>query len=171
MMVYYFRPLLSRPDEESFDSIILETASRHQVSPYLVKAVIKQESNFDPLARGAAGERGLMQIMGGAVKDWEQANDRRVLHSGMLYSPRLNIEIGTWYLGRGLRRWSEYRDVQAIALAEYNAGPSRARRWAPSDPQEEFLPRVEFASTRNYIENVLRYKAEYVSGKAILQNQ
>ncbi len=102
-----------------------------------------------------------MQLMGPAVTDWERATGRRCLHPGLLFSPRLNIEIGTWYLARGLRRWEGYRGQTELALAEYNAGPSRARRWAPEDPNEEFLPRVRFPGTKSYIVKILKYQAEY----------
>ncbi len=152
-----------RPDEDAYDEIIREAAGRHGISPYLVKAVIKQESNFNPLAVGAAGERGLMQIMDGAVQDWEQGTGRRCLHRGQLFSPRLNIEVGTWYLARALRRWHEYRDREALALAEYNAGPSRARAWAPEDRNADLLPLVAFPGTRDYIVKILTYKAEFES--------
>lgn len=145
-------------DENAYDHIILEKAKQHNLSPYLIKAVIKQESGFNPLAVGNAGERGLMQIMDGAVSDWEEGTGRKCLHRGLLFSPRLNIEIGSWYLGRAVNRWREYKDREAMALTEYNAGPSRARDWAPDDKNASFLPRVAFESTRNYIKNVLKYK-------------
>jgi len=147
--------------EKAFDGIIAEASIRHHVSPFLVKAVIRKESSFNPQARGAAGEIGLMQITDGAIKEWEKHTGRRAPAAGMFFDPRLNIEVGTWYLGRGLQRWRGYRDCEVLALAQYNAGPTHARRWAPDDPREKALDRIRFPMTRDYIGKVLEYRLIY----------
>jgi soluble lytic murein transglycosylase len=148
-------------EEDRFDDMIREAASRHGIDPALVKAVIRQESSFCPWQVGKAGEIGLMQITGAAVKDWETFTGQRCRYRGMLFDPRLNIEIGTWYLARAVRRWREYEHGDSLALAEYNAGISRARQWAPEDPVGNVMPRVRFPSTRKYISNVIKYRVEY----------
>ncbi len=148
-------------DESRYDELIRDAAGRHNISPYLVKAVIRQESGFRPYVVGGDGERGLMQIMPAVVIDWERGTGRRCIHPGLLFRPALNIEIGTWYLARALRNWREYRNAEALALAEYNAGRSRARAWAPADKNAEVLPSIGFQSTREYIKNVLNFKREY----------
>lgn len=96
-----------------------------------------------------------MQITPGAVKDWQRATGQRCRFNGMLFDPRLNIEIGTWYLSKAVATWQDYRDSDVLALAQYNAGPSRAREWRPKDPREELeLSRISFPSTREYIKRV-----------------
>ena len=146
----------------SYDNMISSSARRHALPPGLIKAVIRQESKFRPWAAGHAGEIGLMQITRRAVTDWENHTGRRCEYNGMLRNPRLNIEIGSWYLGRAFDRWLEYRDAEALALAEYNAGRSSALKWAPDDKRESVLPRVSFPSTREYIKSVLEYRREYI---------
>ena len=146
-----------RHDENFYDNDIWEAARRHRVSPFLVKAVIAQESSFDASAVGESREMGLMQITEGAVKDWERLTGRRCRLRGLLFDPRLNIEIGSWYLGKAMARWREYRDADVLALAQYNAGEQTVseRNWAPKDPREQVrLAAVDFPSTRQYIVRV-----------------
>jgi len=163
--VFGFRGcLFARVDPGAFDDIVWEKARRHGVSPYLVKAVIKQESGFKPCQVGEAGEVGLMQITAGAVTDWERATGRQCRYRGLLFDPRLNIEIGAWYLARAVRDWETYRDRDVLALAQYNAGPTRARGWAPEDPRENALERVSYPGTKDYIRRVLKYREAFEKG-------
>jgi soluble lytic murein transglycosylase len=145
----------------AYDRLIREAAARHQVPPSLVKGVIQQESRFRPWVTGAADEMGLMQITDGAVRDWERVTGQRAPARGMLYDPRLNIEIGTWYLAAALRRWQAHPDAEVLALAQYNAGIRHALKWASPDPAEPSLERIRFPGTRQYIVQVLKYRDRY----------
>ncbi len=148
-------------DEDTFDEIIEEAVKRHQVPACLVKAVIRQESSFRPLVRGGAGEIGLMQITEGAILDWERFHGRRCPRRGMFFDPRMNIEVGTWYLARALNKWRDYRDAEVLALAEYNAGRTNALNWAPEDRRENALERIHFPGVREYIEKVMKYRLAF----------
>ena len=143
------------------ERVASEAASRHGLPPALVKAVIYQESRFRVLSRGGKGEIGLMQITEGAVLDWERHTGLRCPSRGALYDPRLNVEIGTWYLARAVRAWEDYGDRDVLALAQYNAGRRNALKWAPQDSEGKALDRVRFSSTREYIVSVLRYRASF----------
>ena len=145
-----------------YDAIIWETANRHDVDPYLIKAVIRQESRFNPNVRGKAGEVGLMQITEGAVADWMRVNKRAITFPGGTFDPEMNIEIGTWYLARACSRWRTHPKSDVLALSQYNAGPTRAKRWAKL-PDEKLLAAIPIASTRSYIVNVLAYRDEFSS--------
>lgn len=146
----------------AYDAIIWEAAQRHGVSPFLIKAVVYTESRFKTLAVGSKGEIGLMQITDGAVQDWESHTGRRCPLRGLLFDPRLNIEIGTWYLGHASARWHDYRDAEVLILAQYNAGPSKAAEWSPADPQEPLsLDRISFPSTREYIRIVREFSRKF----------
>lgn len=140
-----------------YDKIIWEAADRHRVSPFLVKAVIYRESSFQPWVTGDAGELGLMQIRKKtAVADWERVTGQRCPFGGLLFDPKLNIEIGTWYLGQAMRQWHDYRDREVLALAQYNAGRTNAKKWAPKDKRETVRrSKISFSSTREYISKVL----------------
>jgi len=146
--------------DRRFDALIAEAAQRHAVDPALVKAVIKQESRFDPDVRGKAGEIGLMQVGALAVKDWEVAHGRSVGRLANLFDPRLNIEVGTWYLSRALQQWAHREEQDVVALVQYNAG----RQWALKVAGEReiiVLQDVPIASTRQYISNVRKYRTQY----------
>ncbi len=160
MLWQYGVDLLSR--SSNYDEMIREAARRNCVDPLLVKAVIWRESRFDRSARGSRGEVGLMQIMPEwAATDWAEAKGTRPPGVASLYMPALNIEIGSWYLAKGLRKWSKYRDREALALAEYNAGAKAANKWRPPDFDGDALGRIDYASTRSYVSSIISKYEEY----------
>jgi soluble lytic murein transglycosylase len=144
-----------------YDPIIREAATRHGIPPDLVRAVIRQESGFQPRVVGNVGEIGLMQITPNAARDWCTAHGVEYRFRGMLSDPRFNIEVGTWYLARGLKRWQGFKDAEVMALVEYNAGRKRALDWAPEEPGGNALDNVEISSTKAYIINILGYRDLY----------
>lgn len=146
-----------RARTDSYDPLIREAALRHGIAPGLVKAIVWKESRFRPYTVGRAAEVGLMQITAGAVKDWHDWSGGAMPNRSMCFDPGLNIEIGTWYLARAMRTWRQYRSADILALAEYNAGGTNARRWAPTNPQQEVqVTDIRFSSTRDYIGQVRR---------------
>ncbi len=146
---------------ERLGRYIRRASHRHNVSPYLIKAVIKVESSFQVHARGKAGEMGLMQIKEAVAKDWSRHTGRGYGAKGLLFDPRLNIEIGTWYLGRGLERWREYRHHVVLALAQYNAGPSTVTKWVPESMNADPLEKISYPGTRQYIKKVLTCRKQF----------
>jgi Soluble lytic murein transglycosylase and related regulatory proteins (some contain LysM/invasin domains) len=144
-----------------FDNLIRLVASEYQLDPMLVKAVVWRESRFDPRKVGSAGERGLMQVSERAAREW--AREARVadFQANDLFDPKTNLEAGTWYLRRAFQHWEHQKDPEPFALAEYNAGASRAQRWANKDagaPLSEatFRSNIDFPSTRKYVDTVLQ---------------
>lgn len=153
---------LSAARERRYDPQILESARRNGVDPCLLKALIWRESRFNPNARGRKGEFGLTQLLErGAVADWTRRTRRQILSKGACFNPALNIEIGAWYLGQAVRRWGDYAFRDALALAQYNAGPTAAKRWAPSDPAADPVGRIDFPETRRYVQAILDRRGRY----------
>ncbi len=138
-------------------------ASRYGVNPALVKAVIWRESRWQPLAVGAKGEIGLMQITPGAVADWQRVNQKNTPIRAQLFQAEINIEIGTWYLAQAGKHWQNYRSKEILQLAEYNAGYGRVSKlWKPQHPEQEVtLEEISFPGTRDYIMQILIQKSEY----------
>jgi soluble lytic murein transglycosylase len=155
------------PSPNRYDPLIHEAAQRHGIDPLLVKAVIRQESAFDADARGDAGEVGLMQITRAAASDWERVNDRHLRSAGSLFTPQLNVEVGTWYLAQALRRWRSHDETEVMALIQYNAGPGRARQWAAENSGQNMREQIPFPSTRAYIAQVLKYHDDYTKREGI----
>lgn len=155
--------IMSYMDRSSrYDKMIVAAGRRNGVYPPLLKAVIWKESRFDASARGSKGEIGLMQVMpSSAVKDWENTFQRHVPSDGALMDPALNIEIGSWFLGRALDRWKDYNDAEALALCEYNAGIQRADSWKPLLHDGKVMPNIDIESTRKYVRDILERRDEY----------
>lgn len=153
--------------EKQYDSLIQSIALEQKIDPLLVRAVIWRESRFRPQMKGLDGERGLMQIMEIAAEDWVIRNKVQNFDYETLYDPETNIRIGTWYLARAVRRWSEMDDPLVPALAEYNAGRTNALRWVdPDQPtsSEAFLNRIDFPTTKRYVTLIRRKYHQYQEG-------
>jgi soluble lytic murein transglycosylase len=141
---------------------IQKKAQEMGVDPYLIVALIRQESLFDARARSPAFARGLMQLL--------PATAARVAnHIGMpapsdekLFDPEVNITLGTRYLKDLLQR---YANNWFKAIAAYNAGEAAMDRWEKelaTDDDEEFVERIPYLETRGYVKLVLRNHRIYM---------
>lgn len=157
----------AQADTSRYDLLIREAANRHGVSAAFVKAVIWKESRFLPETVGGKGEAGLMQLTEGAIQEWANAHSRPLPDRVLWFDPRLNVEVGTWYLARAMNRWRGYESMELLALSQYNAGPSRAEKWAPLDPESELpVEGVMIRSTRAYITGILAKTRQYEQTEA-----
>jgi soluble lytic murein transglycosylase len=150
--------------ERRVNPVVEETAARLGADKFLIKAVIRRESKFDPFAYGRAGEIGLMQVTAGAGEDWARATGRRDFRKELLWDMRTNVEAGTWYLSRAWRRWQAMDDPLPFALAEYNAGLGRVQQWRQGGTVTNaaaFVDNITIPSVREYIRTVREYYAEY----------
>ncbi|MEY2572027.1 MAG: soluble lytic murein transglycosylase [Verrucomicrobiota bacterium] len=149
---------------QQHDALIRSVAAEHQVDPMLVKAVVWRESRFDAQKIGTAGERGLMQVTERTAGDWARETKADNFRAEELFDPRTNLEAGTWYLRHAIEHWQNQANPMPFALAEYNAGPSRALRWAGGDDAKPvaaktFLDNIDFPGTRKYVDSIIaRYK-------------
>jgi soluble lytic murein transglycosylase-like protein len=128
-----------------FDGLINDAATRNGVDPALLKALIRQESNFNPNARSGAGAVGLTQLMPSTAAG---------LGVGDPTDPAQAIEGGAKYLRQQLDRFG---GDPAKALAAYNAGPGAVQRFGGVPP---------YAETQAYVQRVLGYAQEYGAGSA-----
>ena len=146
-----------------YDPVITVVATQHRLDPMLVKAVVWRESRFDSQKYGTAGERGLMQVSAKAAGEWARENKIDNFKLDDLFEPKTNLEAGSWYLRRALDHWQAESDALPFALAEYNAGASRAQRWvgAGGISGKDFLARIDFPVTRQYVRSILDRYAFY----------
>ena len=149
---------------QQHDALIRAVAAEHQVDPMLIKALVWRESRFDAQKIGTAGERGLMQVSEKAAGDWARETKVENFRVEELFDPKTNLTAGTWYLRHAIEHWQNQANPVPFALAEYNAGASRAVRWAGGDDTKPvgakiFLDNIDFPGTRKYVDSIIaRYK-------------
>ena len=120
------------------NELIDKYSTQNGLDADFVKAVINQESGFNPNATSKCGAMGLMQLMPGTAQGLGVTN---------AYDPEQNIEGGTKYL-KGLM--DRFDNNKSLALAAYNAGPNAVKKYGGIPPYQE---------TQNYVKNVLgRYE-------------
>ncbi|MEW6129388.1 MAG: lytic transglycosylase domain-containing protein [Acidobacteriota bacterium] len=172
-----------------YDKLIAEISPKYQLEPELVKAVIYEESFFDAEARSSQNAIGLMQVTSIAVQEWIDSTHSRNLSDALsnitdqyknqrdpqlekaLINPQINMHIGCWYLQNLLNRYRNKSATLAVALAAYNAGPSNVDRWANDAEltklsQTDFIERIEFPVTRNYVKKIIERYSNYKQAKA-----
>jgi soluble lytic murein transglycosylase len=142
-------PMPYREDFERF-------ARQNNLDPFLVAALARQESEFNPKAVSVSSARGLTQIMPSTGRELSRRLHIRPYSTGRLFQPQVNLQLGTYYL----RSVADSVDGRwEAALAAYNAGLSRAKDWSTwGEFREaaEFVETVPFTQTREYIQIVLR---------------
>ena len=148
---------------QQYDSAITSVAAEHRLDPMLVKAVVWRESRFDNRKYGTAGERGLMQVSAKAANEWARENKVEDFKLDDLFDAKTNLQAGSWYLRRALDHWQAEAEPLPFALAEYNAGASRAQRWVGANgiTTNQFLEKIDFPATRRYVQSILDRYAFY----------
>lgn len=127
---------------DKINKAIKNAAAKYGVEESFIRAVIMQESSFDPLSKSSAGAMGLMQLMPGTAASLGVTN---------AYDIDQNVDGGTKYL-KGLLE--SFGNCKEMALAAYNAGPNGVRRRGVTSPGEIYkLPR----ETRGYVDKVMKY--------------
>ena len=151
---------------QAYWPLVRRQSRASSLDPYLVMALIRQESAFNPRALSVANARGLMQILPETVS---RSRRGRARAARRLYDPTYNVRFGTRHL-RGLLR--ELGDDPAKALAAYHAGDFRVRDWTNKitfQDSAEFVETIPIPATRAYVDWVLRDTAIYrqlMTGKA-----
>lgn len=141
-----------------YEDEITASASAHGVDPYLVAAVIRSESSWDPEASSHQGARGLMQLMPETAQDMVSKGlvDGKRYSYENLEDPAINIEYGCAYLSYLLTYFNGATDR---AIAAYNAGMGNVDGWAKQD--KLLHNAITFPETQAYLVRVNMAKARY----------
>jgi len=130
------------------------------VDPFLVSAVVREESSYNPLVRSRVGARGLMQLMPDTARPLARARGMDFRDGDILDDPAANVELGAAYLGWLVREFGEAR----LAVAAYNAGPNRVKEWwaaRKSDDLEVWVEQIPYNETRSFVRRVSVGYEEY----------
>lgn len=138
-----------------YDNIIGNYQIIRELDNNLVLAIIRAESGFNRHAHSWANAYGLMQIIPGTAA--ALASELNLTYKGAddLFNPDLNINLGTYYLKQLL---DQFGNRPELALAGYNAGPHRVKRWKTFKNSEDidfFVENIEYSQTRNYVRRVM----------------
>ena len=140
--------------------LIRKHATARNLDPYLVAALIAQESTFDPKVRSVANAWGLMQVVPATGRRLARSLGIRRFSTAMLTDPEINIRLGTLYFSRLVEQFGGAH----FALASYNAGENRVVRWKAERPgveQDEFIDDIPFPETQNYVKRILGTAEDY----------
>lgn len=119
-----------------------------------VYGLTRQESRFVTYAKSGVGAAGLMQVMPATAQWIAKRMGLSSYHPGMINQLDTNIQLGTYYLRHVL---DQMGGQSLMATAAYNAGPSRAKRWAAGKTTEGaiYAETIPFSETRNYVQKVM----------------
>lgn len=123
-------------------------------------AITRQESAFDTKAKSRAGARGLMQLMPRTARITAKKNNYKYKRVYLTSKPAYNVRIGSFYFKEMLNK---FNGSYVLALAAYNAGPSRVNRWLKTygDPRKNeidpvtWMELIPISETRNYVQRVI----------------
>jgi soluble lytic murein transglycosylase len=135
-------------------------SSSNALDPYLVAALIRQESEFNPSAVSRANAVGLMQLLPKVGKSVAKQEKLKHFSSAELFTPGVNLQLGTRYFRSMIDKFGAFE----YALAAYNAGADRVQDWLGQgkfrDPPE-FVESIPFTETREYVQAILRNASVY----------
>jgi soluble lytic murein transglycosylase len=165
---YLPREVLSVIFPVSYWDLIQKHAAANELDPYLVAALVAQESTFVPDIRSSANAIGLMQLIPSTARAYARKLGLRY-SSALMTDPEANIRMGTAYLADKVR---EFGDLHLV-LASYNAGERAVRRWQaerPGVPTDQFIDDIPYPETQNYVKRILGTADDYrrIYGNATL---
>lgn len=143
--------------------LVRQYAVEQGLDPYLVTALIREESAFAPRAVSRAGARGLMQLMPETADQVARQSKTGTGAAPVLEAPEVNVRLGTIHLADLLR---DSGGKLSLAIASYNAGQQPVNRWVQRfgvTDEEEFTEDIPYTETRNYVKRVLGSYERYTS--------
>jgi len=153
----YWHLLLPRPYWADLES----DARNNGLDPYLVAALIRQESEFNPGAVSGKNAYGLMQLLPSVGKSLSKKDGQRHFSTNELLNPSINLELGTQDLRKSI---DHYGGQVEYALAAYNAGDTPVHQWMSTNNYKdigEWVESIPYSETRDYVQAILRNRELY----------
>ncbi|MDZ4785636.1 MAG: lytic transglycosylase domain-containing protein [bacterium] len=139
---------------QKYWDIFEKEAKRTGIDTFLLAAITRTESAFDPLAISRSGAMGLMQLMPQTAV-LEGFNGFKEGKPENAFIPDENIKLGANHLMRLMEKWD---GKWHLVIAAYNAGSVAVQRWIdryPDTPPEVWIELIPYKETRNYVKKVL----------------
>ncbi len=140
--------------------LLQKYSAQRGLDPYVVAALVAQESNFDPVVISHANAYGLMQVLPSTGRSLARKLGVRPFSTKRLTEAEINVRLGTQFFADSIRRFGGVH----FALAAYNAGDSRVAAWQRERPgmaQDEFIDDIPFPETQNYVKRILGTAEDY----------
>ncbi|NIT13959.1 MAG: transglycosylase SLT domain-containing protein [Candidatus Dadabacteria bacterium] len=138
--------------------LIKKECKRYNLNPYLVLAIIKVESSFNPMAVSSRGAVGLMQVMPETAMYIAPKKGINIVDESIIADPLVNVELGIYYFYKLLKRYNKLES----ALFAYNYGPGRFETIISKEDSEAVVP--------SYVNKVIRFK-NYLERKSLVAKQ
>jgi soluble lytic murein transglycosylase len=135
-------------------------AGQQEIDPFMLLAVMREESRFDASAQSVAGARGLMQIMPATAYRLDKTLKLGIHRPSQIHDADNNITLGAFYLKSLFAEFGSFARV----LAAYNAGEVITRKWEQQGnykSDDEFIEDIPYPETRNYVKKVITSYFEY----------
>jgi soluble lytic murein transglycosylase len=135
-------------------------ATRLALDPYLVLALSRQESLFNPRATSSSNARGLMQLIPSTARKMATQNGMDTERI-RLYEPSVNVQLGTSYLKN---LFEMFHGDEFHAVAAYNGGENAVMKWLAKSPgpDDEWVENIAYKETRDYVKKVIGGRREYL---------
>ncbi len=137
-----------------FWETIEAAAAERELDPYVVLAIMREESGFQPGIESWANARGLLQLMIGTARDMGALTGREHVRERDLFDPEINIELGTMYM----RTLSDrFQGHPAMIIGGYNGGQGNIRNWLEARgtmPLDLWVEEIPYQQTRDYVKRV-----------------
>lgn len=137
-----------------FDEFVTKYADERGLDPFLIDAVMREESGFNPGIESWANAMGLMQLMLPTAQDMAQRLGRKKVSRRDLFDPETNIELGSMYL-LGLAERFDGHPV--CMIAGYNGGSGNVRKWLRERGDQDadmWVETIPYMQTRHYVKRV-----------------
>ena len=139
-----------------YSEYVEKFSEENGIDKYLVYAIIKAESNFNPNVKSNADARGLMQLMEETAVERSNAIEGTEIEAYDLYDPETNIKLGTSYFAYLL---GLYDDNMVLAIIAYNAGLGNVEQWIKDGvikADGSDIENIPYKETENYVRKILR---------------
>ncbi|MBI5666337.1 MAG: transglycosylase SLT domain-containing protein [Nitrospirae bacterium] len=154
------RELLPYSYPPAYWDTVRRAADSNNLDAFLIAALIREESRFDPDVVSWAGAVGLMQLMPSTANSLKKEIKISLKDRSQLKDPQKNILLGSYYLSQLI---SEFKELP-LAIAAYNAGKYKLRQWMSrfnSEDLAEFTENIPYKETRKYVQRVLKSYWQY----------